>query len=226
MKSMSFGTAALLAMSTGVAGADPAAIPPASSFDWTGAYVGIQAGHAWGSSTYDIAVNEAFFQYDPQGWFGGIFVGYTHQFDNGLTIGVEGEINVADIESGRTYISNWPTVAPNEFADSKIKWQGSLRGRFGYGFGRLLPYVTGGIAFAGYDHSVTWLPETQPFGDAYLGWTVGAGLEYALTDNLTGRAEYRYADYGDRTYPFTAPFYEHTVDLSSQDVRFGIAYKF
>lgn len=227
MKSISFGAAALLALSTSVARADSAPIPPASSFDWTGAYVGLQAGHGWGNSTYDIAVNEAFFQYDPQGRFGGVFVGYTHQFDNGLAIGVEGEINVADIESGRTYISNWPTPTSEEFANSKVKWQSSLRLRLGHSLGRLLPYVTGGVAFAGYDHSLTWLSlRTQPFGETYVGWTAGAGVEYALTDNITARAEYRYADYGDRTYPFTAPFYGHTVDLSTQDVRFGVAYKF
>ena len=227
MKSISFGAAALLAVSASAAWADPAATSPASNFVWTGGYVGIQAGHAWGTSTYDIAVNEAFFPYDPEGWFGGVFAGYNHQFDNGLMVGIEGEINVANIDSGRTYVANWHTPSPETFADSKIKWQSSLRGRLGYGYGRLLPYVTGGIALAGYDHSVTLLSlRTQPFDDTYVGWTAGAGLEYALTDNLTARVEYRYADYGDRTYPFTDPFYAHTVDLSTQGVRFGIAYRF
>jgi len=67
--------------------------------------------------------------------------------------------------------------------------------------------------------------------DTFTGWTLGAGAEYAATDNVLLRLEYRYADYGDETYRHTIPgggtsTISYTVDYKTHDVRFGIAYKF
>jgi outer membrane immunogenic protein len=60
--------------------------------------------------------------------------------------------------------------------------------------------------------------------DTYVGWTVGAGLEYAFTNNLIGRIEYRYTDYGDETHP-PSIIVPHTDDLQTSDVHLGVSYK-
>jgi outer membrane immunogenic protein len=59
------------------------------------------------------------------------------------------------------------------------------------------------------------------------GWTIGAGLEYAFTDNIIGRIEYRYADNGheSRSGIFLFPTQPARVDLTTNDVRLGLAYK-
>ena len=226
MRLMMSGAAWLLALSTSAAlSADATSTAqPAAGFVWTGGYVGLQAGHAWGDSTYDVDTTTAFIPYNPDGWFGGIFAGYNYQISNGVVVGVEGDINFAGIESGRTGgVSPGPT--PGVSGNAEINWQGSIRGRLGHGFERFLPYITAGVAFAGLDHSITSSFGAQ-FSDTYVGWTAGVGLEYALANNITARIEYRYADYGDKKYPVTNTFFEHTTDLSTQDVRLGIAYKF
>jgi outer membrane immunogenic protein len=60
--------------------------------------------------------------------------------------------------------------------------------------------------------------------DTYVGWTLGAGLEHAMTDNLLLRAEFNYSDLGNKTFDTSAGV--HRVDLTSHEWRLGVAYKF
>lgn len=222
-----FLTATAVAISTAAMAADTVVVEPVAPalFVWTGGYIGLQAGHAWGKSAYDVDINTAYIPYNPDGWFGGVFAGYNHQFQNNVVAGVEGDLNLGGVKSGLTP-ARAPIPLPGQYGESQIKWQGSVRARLGYAFDRLLPYVTGGIAFARYDHSVTTFGYGAQFSDNYSGWTAGAGLEYAATDNLIARIEYRYSDYGDKNIPFTNGLFPHTTDLKTHDIRMGVAYKF
>lgn len=219
--------ATIVTLSAGSAlSADAAAAEDAPArFVWTGGYAGLQAGHGWGDSSYDVDSNAVFVPYDPNGWFGGAFAGYNHQFNNNAVVGIEADFSFGDIKAGRTSVFT-PAPLPDQYGYSQIKWQGALRVRVGYAVDRLLPYVTGGVAFAKYDHSASAPWQTNQFSDIYAGWTAGAGLEYAFADNLTARIEYRYSDYGDRKYPDIRSLLAHTTNLSTQDVRLGVAYKF
>jgi outer membrane immunogenic protein len=84
-----------------------------------------------------------------------------------------------------------------DYSDTiKSNIQGSIRLRAGYAIDRILLYATGGAGFAGIKTSYT-----SPFGydsnsHTRTGWTVGGGAEYAVTNNWTIRAEYRYSDFG------------------------------
>ncbi len=64
------------------------------------------------------------------------------------------------------------------------------------------------------------------FNNTLIGWTIGAGVEYAFTNNLIGRAEYRYTDFGSEDLASVRGFPDGTLDLSTNDIRLGIAYKF
>jgi outer membrane immunogenic protein len=105
----------------------------------------------------------------------------------------------------------------------------SIRGRLGIALGRLLVFGTGGLAWGDPTNAYALLG-SAPFvanGGISSGWTAGAGLDYALTDNVFGRIEYRYTDL--KTSGFVAAAADaadaaNNVTLS--DVRVGIAYKF
>ena len=62
-----------------------------------------------------------------------------------------------------------------------------------------MPYVTGGVAWSDWDFKAIPFPVSarSTTSDTFIGWTVGAGIEYAFTPNLIGRLEYRYTDFGD-----------------------------
>ncbi|MER9169401.1 outer membrane beta-barrel protein [Mesorhizobium australicum] len=91
---------------------------------------------------------------------------------------------------------------------------------------RFLPYIAGGVAFAKYDVDNTVGGTTsRMFDKTVTGWTVGAGIDYAFTDNLIGRAEYRYTDFGTARAD-EGVFDPFDADLSTNEVRLGLAYKF
>ena len=197
----------------------PAYLP----FSWSGFYVGAQAGYAWGTSSYTVPVTAYDQPLDPNGFFGGVHAGYNYEFPSRILIGLEGDVNFGDTHSTKIDpIGNTLT--------SKLDWSGSLRARVGYAWDRFLPYITGGLAVGDFKHSVSGILPLSSWSDTYVGWTVGAGLEYAFTDYLTARIEYRYSDYGKQSFPLTPSgrgfWTAHDVDLKTSDVRIGITYKF
>lgn len=114
----------------------------------------------------------------------------------------------------------------------QANYGGSVRAQVGYAFDRFLPYVTAGVAFIDYEGGTT-LPANGPifpgttYDDTRAGWTVGAGLAYAFTDHIVGHVEYRYADYGSKTYNTPGVITGRTkLDLNEHAVRLGIGYKF
>jgi len=104
---------------------------------------------------------------------------------------------------------------------------GTLRARFGYAFGRVLVYGTGGMAYARVQAGFN-PPATFDYADNF-GWTGGAGIEFAFADNWTAKVEYLYAALGTFTCTTTAncgTSVPVTVSLSENIVRAGINYKF
>ncbi|MET2830460.1 outer membrane protein [Mesorhizobium shangrilense] len=209
-------------------------LPIASTYNWTGGYVGAQAGYAWGDS-----VGGAYFKatgavdangnVDPRGFLGGLHTGYNYQFNNNAVLGVEGDINFASIRGSVNplHFASGGNALGNS-ASAEMTWNGSVRLRAGYAIDRFLPYVTGGVAFGRYGFDPSY-GGTGPLSGSktQTGWTIGAGLEYALTDHLTTRIEYRYTDFGSATYAIPGFSSEETrVNLKTNDVRIGLTYKF
>ena len=122
--------------------------------------------------------------------------------------------------------------------NSNANVQGSIRGRVGYALDRVLLYATGGVAFAGVNTNLTTnslLGLGGSFDSASntrVGWTVGGGLEYAVTNNWSIRAEYRYSNFGQATvYPVnfaalgdTGAFINR--HFTENRVQVGFSYKF
>lgn len=111
--------------------------------------------------------------------------------------------------------------------ETKLLWSGAVRARAGYAVDRFLPYLAGGIAFGQVKNSygITVLNTTYSDKETLAGWTIGAGLDYAATDNLILRFEYRYTDYGSKDFDF-AGTEGVSYKLKTNDIRVGIAYKF
>ena len=111
--------------------------------------------------------------------------------------------------------------------------------RLGYAICRFLPYVTGGFAVGNLDFSQKifipgFISQTGRIDQAEVGLMVGGGLQYALTDHWSARAQYQYVDFGcDQTrsegtanFGLSGFFADHKVCLTEHNVSFAIVYKF
>ena len=231
----------------------PTAAPSLPSFTWTGFYVGGQIGYGWGDNDGSVSwataqgqAGQSNLGSGAQGVIGGAHLGYNEQFDQWV-LGLEGSVD------GTTLTKNLLVLAPNIVADPfqysgiggavagrvQSGIQGSVRTRAGYAFGRLLPYVTGGVAFGSFNTDVQLfgidLDGVTPFAASgaksttRVGWTLGAGVEYAVNNRWSLLAEYRYTDFGHLGIP-TDPSAVGAVfaldrHLDQQQVQVGFSYK-
>ena len=118
---------------------------------------------------------------------------------------------------------------PSNKMSSEMTWRGSVRARAGYAVDRFLPFVTAGIAFGRYELTPNYaLTGPLPDSTVHVGPTLGLGVEYALTDRLNTRIEYRYTDFGDANYkiPGFGGFFESRTELKTHDIKLGLSYKF
>jgi len=175
----------------------PEYIPP-PAFSWEGWHIGVIGGYGGGSSSANSSIWS--FGVTPGAWnintsqgtsgyLVGYESGYTWQLPNNFVVGYESEFSYADVRSnnGGAWIGG---------ANNRLEWFGSERLRFGYAFGRVLPYITGGLAYGrvkanGTDYVGGLLFPTNA-STWQAGWAVGAGLEYAFWDKFSIKAEYLY----------------------------------
>lgn len=181
--------------------AEPAAVTPV--FTWSGPYLGAQGGYGWTTFDPDGGGDNA----DANGGILGAFAGYNYQFDNNWVVGVEGDVmhnwNEEDVPGGSV----------------ETTWQGSVRARVGYAFDNALIYGTAGWAIAKAEAHPTGASEDS---DTLNGWTVGAGFDYAFTQNVFGRAEYRYTDFGSGDFNGGAGDF----DVNQNTIMLGVGVKF
>ncbi len=115
----------------------------------------------------------------------------------------------------------------------KQKWAGATRVRFGFSFDRLMPYVAGGVAYTQLNNIISNKSNTEKKASdpanwvhdekkTMIGYTLGGGVDFAMTDNILLRAEYRYSDFGKKK------FVQDKVEMGykTNDFRVGVAYKF
>jgi outer membrane immunogenic protein len=121
---------------------------------------------------------------------------------------------------------NWTNLdTDTSFSTVSNSWLGTARARVGVAMDRFMPYVTGGLAFG--DIDVAAAPAFAYAGndETKVGWTVGAGVEFALSGNWTAKAEYLYVDLGSADCGVACPAGLDT-SLTSNIVRAGINYRF
>lgn len=164
------------------------------AYDWSGVYVGFQVGHGSGDATtnemLDGEVNDGPLEYRTKGALGGIHIGYNGQSGR-FVYGVEGDIEHAGIDG------HWDWGNGNGLS-KEIDWVGSLRGRIGVTADRLMVYGTAGLAVARVEMAVIDDDAVAlSKAEAAVGLTAGLGAQYALTDRMSVRMEYRYTDFGE-----------------------------
>ena len=214
-----------------IAGGDIAPVAPAPSDSWSGFYVGLQAGGIWGEADWDD-MDKSPYAHDIEldSWVGGIYAGYNWLLRDNWLIGVEGEWNYVDSDKTVvTVLPDHPNLTGNYKTRVKQKWDAALLLRFGKVFDdTYLPYITGGIAWGDFDTKISVLGVDSYSGGATLtGWTIGAGLEMKLSENVHARIQYRYTDYGDDRYTMHGDHDVHSkLGSNAHMVTVGINYTF
>lgn len=223
---LSLCAAALAAVTTVAQAADFEPPPPPAS--WTGPYVGAFIMGVGVESSYDSECNdpnECAFDPEMSGitWGGGLLAGFNFEVGDGFLLGVEGDWGWAGT------IDN---DDPIEATEMKIKDIATLRARAGFLSGEdTLLYVTGGAAWVrttfGGDVGDPNNPN-RPFIDDTqwtTGWTIGGGIEHALTESVHARLEYLYINLPDEEYDLDVG----TVNLNFEDmhvVRAALTFNF
>ncbi|HRX34993.1 MAG TPA: porin family protein [Aestuariivirga sp.] len=201
--------------------ADLAPPPPPdlrmSTYDWTGAYVGVNGGYAFGGDDR-VGLNPTFGnigKLENSGYFGGGQVGYNIQ-GHGFVVGAEADMQWS-------WISDDNTVAPFTMS-SDINYFGTLRSRAGIALDNALFYVTGGIAYADIDYSIVGAGGSLKANYGDWGYAVGGGVEYAFGDSWSAKAEYLYVGLGNKS--LTSGGETTVASPSVHTARIGVNYRF
>lgn len=174
----------------------PPVMSPAAMYDWSGFYAGVTGAYNTGDVDFAPPTGITPFGFDIDGWSIGGVAGYNFQ-SGPWVYGIEGDL------LWTRGIEGSATLAPvTGSAESEGRWMGSVRGRVGYAFDNILPYVTGGVAFANNRGTVNLPGTTLTDTQTHIGWTAGAGVEVGITQQLSGSLEYRYTDFGSETYDY------------------------
>lgn len=229
-------------------------LEPACDYSWTGFYLGARLGGGFNDSDFKAHGEPvAGFTIDPEhqdldadGFIGGGELGFNWQIGKFFVLGAEADFSGSAMSDDTTRLHFVPQIFPAGadvplHSSQDINWFGTLRGRVGFvPWCRFLIYGTAGFAFAGVDDSVAF--DLRPFGgaasypashsDAETGWTAGGGIEYAISQHWTIKAEYLYLDVGDQTeighpVPANPPFQvRYNWDAQFHTFGAGLNFKF
>lgn len=190
--------------------APPVVATPA--YNWSGFYLGANAGGGWSTSHWDSTGS-----FNGSGGVAGGTVGLNWQTGHAV-FGIEGDIDWANVKGTTTPATCLAGCT------TQNDWLATARGRAGYAFDRFLPFVTGGLAVGDIKASTPGFPGAS---QTNAGWTVGGGLEFALTNNWTAKAEYLHVDLGNMNCGFNCGVTPgNNVSLREDVVRGGVNVKF
>jgi outer membrane immunogenic protein len=200
--------------------------PPAGAlpvtYDWTGFYIGGHVGYGWSQNdwrdTFGLAVSNP-----GNGFLGGGQAGFNYQIGQ-FVLGAEGDFSWAGINGGTTALG---IPGPGAAFNTNVNWTSTLTGRAGLALDRWLVYGKGGVAWANSKFSTNnyTFPASVDVTDTRLGWTAGAGVEYAFAPSWSAKLEYNYLDFGTQAVSF-APGTATNIDQQIHEVKFGVNYKF
>jgi outer membrane immunogenic protein len=211
MKKFVIASLALVAFAAPAFAADMPVKAPMSMavpYNWSGFYLGVNAGVGLGRSQTSIvtpALGEGASAYvGREGAIGGGQLGYNFQFDNWV-LGLETDIQAAGMRDNR-FCGNECTAFSSDTVDQKLNWFGTTRARVGLATGPVLSYVTGGFAYGGVktDVATPFGPNlaTGSFNQTRTGYAYGSGVEASLGGNWTGKVEYLYLNLGTQSGAF------------------------
>ena len=202
-----------MAVSFGAAGYASAAdiVPEPACRDWSGFYVGAHAGYMWANFDVDDSAGVGH-DFDDDGFVGGALLGANFQSDC-LVFGVEGDIGWADIDD-----SQFVDVLESDL-DIDLDMNAHIRARLGWSMGDVMPFIAGGLAIADVE------AESSEDDDSHthLGFTIGGGIDWALSDSFILRAEYLYDNYEEKSYDVGS---DVDIDLDTHTVRAALIWNF
>jgi len=236
--------------------------PAAMVEGWSGFYVGGNAGYAWGSAdmTGTLLAPAPFLAIDAaavntatsprlksNGGTAGVQAGYNWQ-DGPAVFGIEADFDAFRLRGSNAGTFPFPSTLPggvagpptlffSQTSSVSTDWLFTGRGRLGYAHDHWLLYATGGVALTNAKVNQT-IALLAPFvisastSSTRVGWTVGAGFEYAVSANWSLKAEYLYLDFGSVdgigvvTPPFPGLTYNNTTRLTANLARVGVNYRF
>jgi outer membrane immunogenic protein len=212
-------------------------VPAVAAYNWSGFYIGVNGGYGIGKSDWVDPNNFSGLgstgNFTASGFVVGPTVGANFQTD-AFVFGIEGDYDASWIDGKSTslYCGSLGFGAAAQ-CDTKNTWLATIRGRIGYALDRVLFYGTAGGAFGNISAGAN--SGFQRSSEA--GWTAGAGVEAAFTDNWTARAEYLYVDLANGTCNQANPCgvdvigaavvpASQTVKFNTSLIRLGVDYKF
>jgi outer membrane immunogenic protein len=173
--------------------------PYAQAYNWSGVYLGVNGGGGWGDSNSSDGFRAL---------VGGT-IGFNYQVSQAV-FGLEGDIDWSDLRR------NGSCAAFS--CEARNNWLSTVRGRLGYAVDRVMPYVTGGVAFGDIKTSVAGIGDSNV---TKSGWTVGGGLEAAIAGPWTAKVEYLHVDLGSGDSPVGS-----SENFQTNIVRAGINNRF
>lgn len=183
-------------------------------FSWTGYYFGLYAGAGFGQSAHEFAPLTTGNFHISGALVGGTF-GFNFEMAN-FVAGIEFDAGWANIKG--TADNNCPGLICQTDSSGLV----TLRGRLGASFGRIMPFLTGGVAFGE-------INPTSAFGTSstYMtGAALGAGVEFALSYEWTAKFEYLHIDLGHYDCGPCGFAVADRVSFKMDLVRAGLNYKF
>lgn len=216
-------------------------------FNWTGCYVGAHVGAGWGRTDFTdttasviAPAGQTVTATSPGSFLGGAQVGCDYQFASNWVAGLAGDFSWAGID-GQTndpfFAGKFPLfgTAPLPL-HSRTDFFGSVTGRVGYAWNTSLLYAKGGLAFAHNKYDINnfacgFLTACNSnASETKMGWTLGAGYEWAFTPRWSARVEYGHYDFGTSRLTFNDPTNgintDFNVKTSFDVVKVGINYRF
>jgi outer membrane immunogenic protein len=187
-------------------------------FSWSGFYIGAHGGGGWGRKETTAApyafglalITPAPTTIDVSGWLAGAQIGANYQVGSWV-FGAEAQASWSNL-SGSAVCTGTSTTAGvatpvSGTCNVKVNALGTIAGRAGWAWDRLLVYGKGGVAWTNDKYnweSGTLLQPSLAANETRWGWMLGAGVEYAFLDSWSGKIEYNYMDLGTRTPGFTS----------------------
>ena len=212
--------------------------PPPYVYAWNGLYLGLNAGVARGAD----AISEGGSSFglgfgittsgsgtmSATGFTGGVAAGYNWQ-SGGYVLGIETDVSYIGLNGTQDMAAvNFTSITEHDSFETS--WLSTVRGRFGYGWGGWLLYLTGGAAIGDhkYDGVIRVFGIANPSGDVVkVGWAAGTGTEWMFAGGWSTKVEYLHVDLGSET--FTANVFSNKVSvtghLTENILRLGLNYK-
>lgn len=224
------GIAAFALVTTSAQAADlPSRYSPAPAYEamptftWTGFYVGANLGYGWNTGTsryYDPAFGYVGSS-KTGGFVGGAQAGYNYQFGM-FVLGAETDLQYAAVgNKGASYGNTY-------FPGNSDGFFGTIRARVGVAFDRALVFGAGGFAYGdvggnvGYDPVLGYHRDNSTNG----GWTLGGGVEYGVTNNISAKVEGLYVNLDTSGNYAGGARYTDRRDTEFGVLRAGLNYKF